>query len=369
MWKEALETFPTADGDLPSSCLHSDKAKKGAHPMQDVAGQQESQMQGLQGQVKESRVKLAGSTPAILPNEFEMISKKSGEQIVVTADPMLVELYGQGATHGGSVLSVDLSIAEGVELQHAQCLNSEKAVVIEGDGGNPFEQADNYNNMYFGLNDGHDLGLCENSSLTEPLLDLNLGVTEEHEELESLDNQLDLNDEMAKDVGNDGNMKPVVLIQQGDNDTRSVLGGAEKRLNREVRDQGNHKSQSRGMARLIVPLKRSLLCNPVPRPKSFHAKKVSVDSSDVAPADKRSTRAGNKSNVRLPAEEQATALLMKTCGIDEGMLHAQEGSQKLGEKFVSPMQADLVGGMRVALGLTADGGVGALDALVSDVGE
>lgn len=54
---------------------------------------------------------------------------------------------------------------------------------------------------------------------------------------------------------------------------RVVLGAADARINKVGRDHAIHRSFPRGMTRLVVPLRKSLLCPPVPRPRSGHVKK------------------------------------------------------------------------------------------------
>lgn len=54
--------------------------------------------------------------------------------------------------------------------------------------------------------------------------------------------------------------------------SRSVLGQADHRLNKGEKDHQKHKTAARGVSRYAIPFKKSLLCNPMIKPKSVHAK-------------------------------------------------------------------------------------------------
>ncbi|CAN6237630.1 unnamed protein product [Urochloa humidicola] len=150
--------------------------------------------------------------------------------------------------------------------------------------------------------------------------------------------------------------------------TRPVLGGAEERLNKEGRDHGGCKTTARGVAMFAVPLKRALLCNPAARQKLTHAKKNV--SSELPKSDRKGNKPAAKGTTTLPIEEQATALLLKACGVmcDNGK-PTDTAVQQFGLKFANPLQADLMGDVRNQLGLSAEGGVDTFGALVGDAEE
>ncbi|CAO2206674.1 unnamed protein product [Urochloa humidicola] len=148
---------------------------------------------------------------------------------------------------------------------------------------------------------------------------------------------------------------------------RQVLGGADERLNKEGREHVGGKT-AKGVAMFAVPLKRALLCNPVARQKLTAAKKTAA--SDAAKPDKKGIKSAYKGNTSLPVEDQATALLLKACGVlSDNEKPTAVAVQKFGMNFVHPLQPDLLTDVRNKLGLPADGGTGPLDVLVEDAEE
>ncbi|CAL5008978.1 unnamed protein product [Urochloa decumbens] len=147
---------------------------------------------------------------------------------------------------------------------------------------------------------------------------------------------------------------------------RPALADAAGRLNSGATEGAAHRSASRGIARLAVPLRKSLLCPPVLKNKSVKAKK------QVAPekAPSNSSRKIQKetgTSVAMTLDEQATKMLMKTTGIlvGDGQL-SEEAQQRFGNQFVTQMIEDKVVDLRVAFGLPEHGQADRLSALVGE---
>ncbi|CAO1943969.1 unnamed protein product [Urochloa humidicola] len=144
---------------------------------------------------------------------------------------------------------------------------------------------------------------------------------------------------------------------------RTVLGGAEARLNRDGKEHSGPKSHVKGIARLAVPLRKSLFCQPPPKARQGAGKKHStvVVSKQL---DKKTTKGSAAGTGGLGVEDRATALLLQTAGIisAEGQITA-EAEEKFGEKFVEHMESGFVADMRVAFGLPEKGASGSLDSL------
>ncbi|CAL4964633.1 unnamed protein product [Urochloa decumbens] len=122
-----------------------------------------------------------------------------------------------------------------------------------------------------------------------------------------------------------------------------------------------HRKHAKGLARLVVPLKKSLLCNPTPRPKAQHGKKAAAEPP-VTPGGKN-TKGGSKGTV----EEQAAVFLIRNSGIVNATGHIKDSDQQhFGEQFFKPIQDTLVGNMRSAFGLPSEGQLDSLGALAID---
>ncbi|CAL4936175.1 unnamed protein product [Urochloa decumbens] len=140
---------------------------------------------------------------------------------------------------------------------------------------------------------------------------------------------------------------------------REVLREADGRLNRNGRDL-SQRSQPRGIARFAVPLKKSLLCNPVTRNKSVLAKKGGNDN-------KRAGKVVKKGVAEQPVEEKATVLLMRTMGVlSDAEMPSAEAQEQFGLEFVTPVRQDLMGNMRTVFGMPMQGGAGVLEELVAE---
>ncbi|CAN6290769.1 unnamed protein product [Urochloa humidicola] len=147
-------------------------------------------------------------------------------------------------------------------------------------------------------------------------------------------------------------------------DSRKILGTAEGRLNKEARDNAGHKSQQRGLARLAIPLKKSLLCNPTPRPRTNTNKKNSnAETKRIETPGGRELK-GNVNSQMASVDDKATLLLLKSCGVavDKSMI-TEDDQIQFGAKFVMPLQAEMVSDMRGALGMAEEGGAGCLHTL------
>ncbi|CAN6233359.1 unnamed protein product [Urochloa humidicola] len=174
---------------------------------------------------------------------------------------------------------------------------------------------------------------------------------------------IDLN-EVCGDGPDSGNMMgpecggPRQVLDQGAV-AREVLGEADRRLNCDERNPPTHRPQPRGIARFAVPLKKSLLCNPVPRSRGGNNKK------GAAHEDKRIGKAVKKAAPAQPAEEKATTLLMRTMGVlSDEELPSADAQEKFGLEFVAPVLNSLMGNMRNVLGMPTQGGRGVLDELI-----
>ncbi|CAL5085642.1 unnamed protein product [Urochloa decumbens] len=140
---------------------------------------------------------------------------------------------------------------------------------------------------------------------------------------------------------------------------RISLGPAEARLNKQGKDHPGHKTGIKGIARLAVPLKKTLLCTPIHKPKIPQNKKN--NSIEDAVQLKR-----NSKGPCLAIDEQAATLLMKTSGaLGASELPSEMAQEKFGKQFVTPLHVGTVGDMRKAFGLS-DTGADVLEALVCE---
>ncbi|CAN6276849.1 unnamed protein product [Urochloa humidicola] len=119
----------------------------------------------------------------------------------------------------------------------------------------------------------------------------------------------------------------------------------------EVPDARNRAS-ARCVSFFTMPLKRSLLCNPVIRSKTLHHKK----KNPSAEGSTSFNRSASNGAVKGTIEEQAAALLIRNSGIVAGSAQIKDGDlQRFGEQFVTSMPVDLEGSMRQTFGLPSQG--------------
>jgi hypothetical protein len=150
-----------------------------------------------------------------------------------------------------------------------------------------------------------------------------------------------------------------------------ALVEADGRLNREDNGGAASRVQGRGLLKFVVPLRKSLLCNPPAKQKVSNQKK-SVPATAAAQAARKNVNMMVKGLQGLPVEGKATNLLLSAAGLPTGDGDTIASSLLMfGEQFVNPLQAELAGSMRVTLGLPmdADGGADCLDALVANANE
>ncbi|CAO2034472.1 unnamed protein product [Urochloa humidicola] len=163
--------------------------------------------------------------------------------------------------------------------------------------------------------------------------------------------------------GHEENIAPPPTLN-GDLD-RSALKQADARLNKEV---SGARPLARGVSCFSIPLRKSLLCAPPPRTKQSIVKKSQQHESG-ATGHKERGKATLNSTVRsnLSADDEAATILLKASGVlgeDEPL--TDMARQKFGESLVCPLQADVVGEMRSALGLAGAGGADRLAPLVQE---
>ncbi|CAL4966005.1 unnamed protein product [Urochloa decumbens] len=161
------------------------------------------------------------------------------------------------------------------------------------------------------------------------------------------------------------NLQSVVNAPSRDADVqdRTVLGPAEGRLNKHAKDHGGYKAGSRGIARLAVPLKKSLLCPPAHKPKAPHIKKSTCVEGKSDGANEKIKLKG----ASIPLDEKATVLLMQASGIISGSeLPTAADQERFGIQFVAPLQDDILGDMRNTFGLMREGGADKFSTLICD---
>lgn len=140
---------------------------------------------------------------------------------------------------------------------------------------------------------------------------------------------------------------------------RQVLLTADEHLNKE----GSECAAVRGLPKFTVPLRMSLLCNPASKVKNSQCKK---SSDAVVPMGKKNIKVAAKGVRGVPAEAQATAILLTTTGVHADELGPDSSALEVfGDHFINPLQQDLASNFRNALGLQEDmaAGQGCLDAL------
>jgi hypothetical protein len=129
----------------------------------------------------------------------------------------------------------------------------------------------------------------------------------------------------------------------------------------------HHRAPPRGIVRLAVQLKKSLLCTPMtPRPKAAYNKKsAGADGTRNCVAECKGGKPVRKQQTHSTVGEHATTLLLKVGGVlvDNEVVSAQ-AKDLFGEKLVQPLVSDVVGNLRHVLGLPPSGGVDCLSPLV-----
>ncbi|CAL5086217.1 unnamed protein product [Urochloa decumbens] len=172
----------------------------------------------------------------------------------------------------------------------------------------------------------------------------------------------DLNQEWESQGGMfDGNIDGADKDRNGG---EGILQPADERLNKQRREHTSQKTRTKGMSRIVIPLKKSLLCTPTPKPKMPHIKKTAAGTELAAGIRDKNANKGLSGSV----DDKATALLMKTSGIiGDNELPSEAALMQFGTQFVMPMKEDLIGDMRVTFGMPEDG-PDALGALVGDAG-
>ncbi|RLN33559.1 hypothetical protein C2845_PM03G14920 [Panicum miliaceum] len=131
---------------------------------------------------------------------------------------------------------------------------------------------------------------------------------------------------------------------------------------------------SKGVARFAVSIKKPVLQTPSLKTESASARKAAQRPSAVEKmtsseqkAERRSKRLANKPPSNLSIEEQATAFLIRRCGISgpSKMPSAAEQS-RFRTQFVEHMEGEVVHGMRDVFGLPEDGVADSLSPLLID---
>ncbi|CAN6350866.1 unnamed protein product [Urochloa humidicola] len=145
---------------------------------------------------------------------------------------------------------------------------------------------------------------------------------------------------------------------------RDILAPADERLNKQGKEHTSHKSVVRGIARLAIPLKKSLLCTPAHKHKLPLSRKIAGNEETAhSHGDKKGSTSDTSS-----IDDRATALLMKTSGIfGNSELPTEAALLQLGNQFVTPMEGELISDMRTTFGIPDSRGTDALSALVCDV--
>ncbi|CAN6371533.1 unnamed protein product [Urochloa humidicola] len=149
---------------------------------------------------------------------------------------------------------------------------------------------------------------------------------------------------------------------------RTILRQADARLNKEPSNHLGRRPSARGPSCFSIPLKKSLLCAPPPKPKQGIPKKIlSTDHGASGHRDRGHAGENAIALPNLPVDEEATALLMRATGVlGPGEQPSDLTKQKFGETFVCPLVSGCVGKVRNVLGLPESGGAGRLAPLVAE---
>ena len=115
-------------------------------------------------------------------------------------------------------------------------------------------------------------------------------------------------------------------------------------------------------ARLVAPVRESILHTPPIRTRA--------KASGVAPepkSERRSVRLASKLTSGLTVEEQATALLLKKCGVSVAASIPTTAEQiQFHQTFLGPLQHEVLGDMREAFGLPEGEAADSLGPLLID---
>jgi hypothetical protein len=147
---------------------------------------------------------------------------------------------------------------------------------------------------------------------------------------------------------------------------RTVLGEADVRLNKDSRGLMGSRNHSRGILRLAVLLKKSLLCPPPRRGKPSLSKKDGTAGSVSIAADRRGAKLGQSGTSGLSVEDRATSLLLRASdpsGSDAQRSEADK--QQFHGQFAASLQSEMLGDMRHVLGIPV-GVTGGLEVLATD---
>ena len=115
---------------------------------------------------------------------------------------------------------------------------------------------------------------------------------------------------------------------------------------------GEAATDSNRLLHFSVPIKRTVLQTPVAKLRATSAAKKRMDTlipqkenlGSTTRSERRSSRLANKPRSNLSVEEQATALLIKKCGLAENITTLTATDQnKLHTQFVGPLEANVVG--------------------------
>lgn len=125
---------------------------------------------------------------------------------------------------------------------------------------------------------------------------------------------------------------------------------------------------------LSVPVPKPLMPTPIMEPKQPASQplrnkckgKENVEKAGPTDSHRKSSRLANKPKSNLTMAEQATQLLMKKCGVlVDDKVADEKDNGKFRTKFVVPMEAAVVNGLRDTFGLDGEGN-GPLSAVAID---
>ncbi|KAF8653172.1 hypothetical protein HU200_062621 [Digitaria exilis] len=175
---------------------------------------------------------------------------------------------------------------------------------------------------------------------------------------ETVEGEMQEANEVVEDIN-------IASVQEGKQMGREVLGPVEDRLNKHGKDHSGHGAATRGLTRIAIPLKKSLLCGPPMKPKMTHSRK---NTGAVEAAQVHHMRKGQKGTCST-IDEKATTLLMKTSGIYvENEQPSQAAHEQFRGQFVSTMQGSLISDYRVTFGMSEIGEPDNLAVLIGEAG-
>ncbi|CAL4993205.1 unnamed protein product [Urochloa decumbens] len=144
---------------------------------------------------------------------------------------------------------------------------------------------------------------------------------------------------------------------------RAILQDATDLLNTGARELPVHRPGTKGLSRFVIPLRKSLLCQPVHKTKTPKPRRQAPEDGQLVAVGKKTAVHGQSTQT---IDEQATSFLMKTTGTivgDEEM--SEEAQLRFGSRFVMPLHNDTIGDMRVAFDLPAEGNADKLSPLMA----